>query len=744
MAEADPNLKILDEGELAFTIESRLIRELGERLVREPEVALLELIKNSYDADAASCEIRLNGNDRIEIVDDGCGMSLGDFTQGWMRIGTSSKGSRAVTPRYGRPITGEKGIGRFAVRYLGQRLDLVSTAFDDERRTKTRLEAEFEWTEFDRREDLNDVLVPYRLFAVDSETPTGTTLSITDLKPVVAEVDWKALRTGSMNVVSPVRSLIVAEAEEESQADFESDPGFQLISVSGGAEFNLADEVLAHFALRATIELTGDRLILQVFRGGTAAPYLTIRDRYPSEIGDMRADIRFFPRREGLFAGVKVDGRKAYSWIRENSGVKVFDRRFQVRPYGTPGNDWLALNADAARNLREPLSPIMQKHYPMDPAVKSDTSINWMLRLPENTQLVGVVQVRGRREAEGHENGLIPAADREGFLANEAFKQLRMLVRGAAEAIAYADREISLEEARLAAEQKLKESREATRRAIEEIQTDRALSVAQRTRIVEVLEQTQERAELQRRGSKEREQQLEVMSLLGVVAGFMTHEFGVALAELKDARRTLAELSAKIPEFADRVKAFDEHIEALRSFVRYSRAYVEGARTLSIKPFAAKPRFEHVVAAFGRYAEKRRIEVLVDVEPDVIAPPVPPALYDGIAQNLLTNSLKALTASTKSTDRRIVFRAWNDERWHHMQVSDTGPGIPDAIRDLIFDPLFTTTDKKNADPLGSGMGLGLALVRRGAAAFGGKADLAPPPPDFTTCVEVMFPRQTAE
>lgn len=742
MADADPSKNLLAEGELAFTIESRLIRELGERLVREPEIALLELIKNAYDADATNCEIRLSGNDRIDITDDGSGMSLDEFTNGWMRIGTSSKGSRSATRRFGRPITGEKGIGRFAVRYLGQRLDLSSIAYDPARSIKTRLEAEFEWTDFDRREDLNDITVPYRLVAVDANEPTGTKLTISDLRPAASEVDWKALRTGSMGVVSPVRSLIVAEPDSGGAQD--DDPGFRLLSVSGDEELDVADEVLARFALRATIELNAGKLTLQVFRGGDKSPYLTIADEFPSDLGDVRGDVRFFPRREGRFSGDQFDGRKAYTWIRSNSGVKVFDRNFQVRPYGTPGNDWLDLAKDAVRNLREPESTLMQKHYPMSPAVKSDTALNWMLRLPENTQLVGVVQVRGRREAEGQETGLIAAADREGFLANEAFAQLRNLVRGAAEAIAFADREITLEDARQAAERKMEESREATRRAIDEIQGDRTLSMAQRTRIVDVLEQTQERAELQRKGGKEREQQLEIMSLLGVVAGFMTHEFGVALAELREARQTLSKLSETVPELAGSVSAFDKHIETLRAFVRYSRAYVEGARTPSDRPFAAKPRFEHVKAAFDHYAEQRRIEVEVDVEPDVMAPPVPPALYDGIAQNLLTNALKALTAAAKGSERRIVFRAWNDERFHYMQVSDTGPGIPDPIRDLVFDPLFTTTDKKNADPLGSGMGLGLALVRRGAAAFGGKADLVAPPPGFTTCVEVKFPRMPAE
>ena len=143
MPDDAPKGRQIKEGKLPFSIESRLLRELGERLVRQPEVALLELVTNAYDADAVRCEIRIDGNDAIEVADDGVGMTLADFTSGWMRIGTSSKGKRSESPKFGRPITGEKGIGRFAARFLGERLDLVSTAFDKERKANTRLEASF-------------------------------------------------------------------------------------------------------------------------------------------------------------------------------------------------------------------------------------------------------------------------------------------------------------------------------------------------------------------------------------------------------------------------------------------------------------------------------------------------------------------------------------------------------------------------------------------------------------------------
>lgn len=121
-----------------------------------------------------------------------------------------------------------------------------------------------------------------------------------------------------------------------------------------------------------------------------------------------------------------------------------------------------------------------------------------------------------------------------------------------------------------------------------------------------------------------------------------------------------------------------------------------------------------------------------------MAPLVPASLYNGIALNLYTNALKAVTAKVGTSQGVIAFRAWNDSRWHNLEVSDTGIGIASALKDRVFDPLFSTTESRN-DPLGSGMGLGLALVKRGVEAFGGNAELVSPPPDFTTCVRVRLP-----
>jgi len=128
----------VERGRLTFSVEARLLRELGERLVRSPEVAIVELVKNAYDADASRCTLR-HESGSIWVEDDGHGMTLDEFRTVWMRVGTSSKESTATSRRFGRETTGEKGIGRFAVRFLGPSLALESIAYDNERGQHTRL-----------------------------------------------------------------------------------------------------------------------------------------------------------------------------------------------------------------------------------------------------------------------------------------------------------------------------------------------------------------------------------------------------------------------------------------------------------------------------------------------------------------------------------------------------------------------------------------------------------------------------
>ncbi len=114
---------------LYFKTNSRHIGQLGRELVTDFVTALVELVKNSYDADAGSVQIKIeNANtplSRITVIDTGSGMTQEEFEKKWMVIGTSNKVSAPYTLN-GRKRTGKKGIGRFSVERLAQRVTIYS------------------------------------------------------------------------------------------------------------------------------------------------------------------------------------------------------------------------------------------------------------------------------------------------------------------------------------------------------------------------------------------------------------------------------------------------------------------------------------------------------------------------------------------------------------------------------------------------------------------------------------------
>ncbi len=120
------------DNSLNLTIDSRIISHLGEALIDNEKVALLELIKNASDADALNCSILIDtefesefGKGRIVIEDDGNGMNPYIIENAFLKIATSfKKNHQKVSPKFHRIAQGNKGIGRLALNQLGNYLRL--------------------------------------------------------------------------------------------------------------------------------------------------------------------------------------------------------------------------------------------------------------------------------------------------------------------------------------------------------------------------------------------------------------------------------------------------------------------------------------------------------------------------------------------------------------------------------------------------------------------------------------------
>ena len=122
-----------------FKTRARLLNQLGEQLIKNESVALLELVKNSYDADSPDCTVYFENPDNqengfITIEDHGEGMDKDILEHVWLEIGTSNKFDKKQdnyrTPKYHRRPLGEKGIGRFGAHRLGNKIEIITKKLD--------------------------------------------------------------------------------------------------------------------------------------------------------------------------------------------------------------------------------------------------------------------------------------------------------------------------------------------------------------------------------------------------------------------------------------------------------------------------------------------------------------------------------------------------------------------------------------------------------------------------------------
>ena len=122
--------------DLHHSIDAKHAQNIGEQSVSDRVQAVIEIVKNSYDADALNCTVKFfthsggSGTlvhiNKIVISDDGIGMTRDDIENKWMRLATASKIKDNKSPKFARTVSGQKGMGHFATQKLGSKIVLIS------------------------------------------------------------------------------------------------------------------------------------------------------------------------------------------------------------------------------------------------------------------------------------------------------------------------------------------------------------------------------------------------------------------------------------------------------------------------------------------------------------------------------------------------------------------------------------------------------------------------------------------
>ena len=718
---------------LAFDVDAALLVELGARLVARRSVALAELIKNAYDADATEVIVSFvdasSPSGAILVEDNGNGMTLEDMKGGWMRIATNDAVVNALSARFGRPRTGAKGIGRFACGRLASRLALESVSRVPGG-TET-IKADFNWSDFAPGRDLTDIALRITRESLPGELPTGTKLRLSGLADIWTKADVADL----LAELGELMNLDEHAGSIRRDTEHEADLGFNTRFIA--PEFPEFEGTIEEPLLEAAWGvLTG-----MVTAGGKPNYELHIRDT--DNLLEHRPQGRPFQDLDGVafktqmmvyqgnrFRGTGYKLADARQLGRERGGVKVYVDGFRVSSYGSAGDDWLNLDRDRARRQSD-LPTWLQEQAD---GIRGRP----MLLLPGNMQLFGSVSISRERNP-----GLAASISRERLVENESYSQLRRFVRDGIDwmTVCYARErakrpdtpDTSVTEIKTAAQ-----ALQSTRRTVsrheaipEDIRQEIDASLSEVTTLL--IQETEARvSELS---------MLRVLASAGTTVLLFDHMLRQMARQLDGIVNNLESATSYVqPNHAD---SFRRTVADLRSWS--SMAIGQGllvgllvgpeARTRR-RSLALAPLAENLKRGFVGYLSLFGISLEIRVPPGVRTPPLHEAEVYAVLLNLLTNSLKAVR---ERTERRVRIEARATQAEFTLQVHDTGGGVPLESREIVFEPFVTTSQP---DPvLGVGTGLGLKIVRDLVRAWGGDVEFVDTTSPWRTTIELVIPNQ---
>ncbi len=739
-------------GTLTFNVDSSLLFQLGEQLVTKPSVALAELVKNAYDADATHVKVSLEyvgePGGTILIEDDGHGMTFEEIKSGWMTIATASKRDNPVSRYFCRNVTGAKGIGRFAARRLGRKLLLESVARKGDA-SKQAVRVVFDWEKFDLQRDLVSIPVEYSIHDVPVDTQTGVSLLIEKAHDAWTADEIQDLRSDLLVLQTPFPDLIV-KSEITDDSGCLPDPGFDFsLEVSG-------DEALEEFSgglSDAFLRGSWARLDGEIREDGSAFYEINIRENQErdtlidatedySGLEGVRFRIYYFVYRADYLDHVEFGVREASRKGREEGGVKVYLHGFRVSPYGDEGNDWLQLDYFSTRNTNLAAEVDMNKQI----MSLSKSLPRPFLLLPKNNQLFGAVVISVSEYSE-----LQITASREGLIENETFHLLRRFIqRGiywmTVKYAAVTEQRRSEERVRRHRVDSRETLREASKQ-VEQLQvrvnTEKTLPPKEVSRELKSLVETI--AEATEQVEEELEEHISEVAILRLLASagtmlvLMNHQLQALTGAVSQTEHDLIRLRPEIHDEAidaynDIIKQISEWHDMVKSQVSQLGFLLSADSRERKRRLALHEIVDTVSKSMAFYMNTYNVIFENNVPAGFRTPPLYQAEMYAILLNIFSNALKAVHGQH---ERRLAVEAERDKDVMILRMLDTGRGLPVSKRKKVFQP-FETTSIPNP-VLGVGTGLGLSVVRDILQQYNGEARFIDAPESWKTCIEITIP-----
>ncbi len=730
---------------LQFSVDSQLLGELGERLVTKKYIALAELVKNAYDADATEITIRITDaksggpESEIALIDNGSGMDYAKVKRDWMRVATTDKLEHPFSDIYGRKKTGNKGIGRFACRRLAYGLTLTTVGRVKGKGERQRTQAVFDWTRFLPGTDLTEITCVAKTDT--TRASPGLTLRLIGLTEPWTDNDFRL----------PWRQVLtLSVAKGERRPGYKEDPGFEIKVEAPEFEWGegrLADHFMnagwgtlyGSFSRRGIASLRMEAKLLGKRR-------FEIPGRF-SRLSGASFEIAWVPIEKDYFRNPRtLTLGLAKKITREQGGVRVYMDGFRVYPYGGPGDDWLEIDRDVARRVGSAHAMFIDllRGLGLSPT-------RAMLNHPRHSNLIGKVHLRSDQQP-----GLVMKMDREGFIDGAAFRELKRFLRLSLQWFT-AQYGVFLQQF---SEERFAETVEAVQ-AKAEPPVSAALTMleshAKQHRGEESGRHLKDATAVLRHSLDVAESEtamLRTVASTGPLVFAFAHEVVGVMSRLEMNANELESLKKVLPretrrEIAVAVKSlrqtrdrFDEQAKLFKVFSSGTKRpdkghhYVRKAAEEVAKGFAfVKAEYGIMISCSG-IPGNLKTGLMMKAE-----------LYS-LLVNLTSNAIKATIAAR---GKKIRIEARPAKRRIVLTVLDTGTGLApghweEVFKPMVVDPegrmyprLAAAVSDDRVAVLGRGTGLGLSIVRSIVESYDGRARFVKARTPWKACVEVSLP-----
>lgn len=696
---------------LSFSITARTALLLGRENISSSTVAVLELVRNAYDADATEIVIRFRkastSDGTIEIIDNGHGMSWEDISTKWMVIGTNNKQVSPYSPK-GRRKVGEKGIGRFALDRLASQSILETTSRLKPLEPTYRLE--INWDKFvDTPKSLQQIKHPLKV--VTRNRKMGTRLLITGLRDTWTRKDYETLYKNLVVLIPPFEKKLAGFS-----IVFDCDEASDL---SGRVQSPLTEVAL--FKMKCDLRADGVAKIVITTRDGSDdkkfRPFKNYKRTWKQLLdapvdkpscGPLHFEFYWYLR-EGPAMSLGISLRQLQDYLEIYGGVRIYRDGFRVKPYGDPGGggDWLGLNARRVKNPG---------------GVRSKE--RWVVG--ENQVAAGVF-ISSDKNPE-----LKDQTNREGLISNQAFTDMLSFVTKCIEYFEtdrqeyernkkVPDEPQSLEQSIQLLKDKYTKDVKKLEETIDTLSDDKEKQVLKEMLQGVISSQEENVDALAASYDAEQIEIISKMQLLqntatiGIAIASMGHEVLETSRHLLDAVNRIAKRMREVMLLVD---------EKMQKYL--AKLEKQGGTLYSIASFAlghanrdkrTRQKFNPDQVINNLYSETLvdlcatnsvDIKFIPGKVPDIFAFPYE---IESIVMNFVTNSIAAFNKRTETVEPKLIEIETNyieSSKMLEIISRDNGPGIPEGDENRIFEVYSTKVDKLGKP---TGTGLGLVIVK---------------------------------